>query len=274
MIDAGGLLVLPGVVDAHVHFDDPGREEWEGFDSGSAAAVAGGVTTVVDMPIDCDPPTVTVVAMEAKADAVRQRSRVDVAMWAGLVPGSVRELAAMADAGAAGFKAFVCPSGWDDFPRVDDASLATGCEVATAYDVPVAVHCERPDLASGPGLPRWRRCVGRPSIAAAAGARLHVVHVVGPRRGRRSSALAPRLGRDLPALPGADRRRRRSHRRHRPVRAADPRPRENRAGLWEQLRAGRIDWVVVRPLPLPTRDEARPRPVERREWRAAHAARC
>jgi allantoinase len=175
VIDAGGLHVLPGVVDAHVHFQDPGREEWEGFATGSAAAVAGGVTTVVDMPIDCDPPTTSVAAMDAKALAVRQRSRVDVAMWAGLVPGSVGDLAAMAEAGAAGFKAFACPSGWDDFPPVDDASLAQGCEIAAAHDVPVAVHCERPDLASGPDTEvvavRWAA-----AIAAEVGARLHVVH--------------------------------------------------------------------------------------------------
>jgi allantoinase len=175
VIDAGGLHVLPGVVDAHVHFQDPGREEWEGFATGSAPAVAGGVTTVVDMPIDCDPPTTTVAAMAAKAIAVRQRSRVDVAMWAGLVPGSVGDLAAMAEAGAAGFKAFACPSGWDDFPPVVDASLATGCSIAAAFDVPVAVHCERPDLASGHDTEvaavRWAA-----AIAAEAGARLHVVH--------------------------------------------------------------------------------------------------
>ncbi|MBV9255197.1 MAG: amidohydrolase family protein, partial [Actinobacteria bacterium] len=114
VVDADGLLVFPGVVDAHVHFDDPGRAEWEGFDHGSAAAAAGGVTTVVDMPIDSDPPTVTADALRAKAAAAEQRSRVDVALWAGLTPHSVGDLAAMAEAGAVGFKAFACPSGWDD----------------------------------------------------------------------------------------------------------------------------------------------------------------
>ena len=174
-VDAGGLLVMPGAVDVDVHFDDPGREWWEGFDHGSAAAAAGGVTTVVDMPIDSDPPTITVAAMRAKADAARARSRVDVAMWAGLVPGSVGALAAMAEAGAAGFKAFACPSGWDDFPPVDDKSLGAGCEIAAAYDLPVVVHCELPDRGPGPesevAAVRWAA-----GIAAEHEARLHVVH--------------------------------------------------------------------------------------------------
>jgi allantoinase len=174
-VDAGGLLLLPGVVDAHVHFDDPGRDSWEGFDCGSAAAVAGGVTTVVDMPIDNDPPTVDVAAMEAKAHAARLRSRIDVALWAGLVPGSVAELASMAEAGAAGFKAFTCATGWDDFAPVDEPSLRAGCRIAAAYDLPVAVHCEIEDLRPEPESEvlavRWAA-----TIAASAGARLHLVH--------------------------------------------------------------------------------------------------
>src|SRR4051794_17014374 len=141
-IDAGGLLVLPGMVDAHVHFDEPGRTEWEGFDTGSAAAVAGGVTTVVDMPIDCDPPTITAAAVEAKARAVTAHSRVDVAMWGGLVRASVSALGEMLDAGVCGFKAFACPSGWDGFPAADSETLAAGVAAAAAAGVPVAVHCE------------------------------------------------------------------------------------------------------------------------------------
>jgi allantoinase len=174
-VDADGMLLMPGVVDAHVHFDDPGREWWEGFDTGSAAAAAGGVTTVVDMPIDSDPPTITVAALRDKAAAARARSRVDVALWAGLVPASVGELAAMASAGAVGFKAFTCPTGWDDFPPVDEASLRAGCEIAAAYDVPVAVHCEMAELGRGPesevAAVRFAA-----AIATATKARLHVVH--------------------------------------------------------------------------------------------------
>ena len=249
VIDAGGLHVLPGAVDAHVHFQDPGREEWEGFATGSAAAVAGGVTTVVDMPIDCDPPTTTVAAMEAKAIAVRQRSRVDVAMWAGLVPGSVGELAAMAEAGAAGFKAFACPSGWDDFPPVDDASLATGCSVAAAHDVPVAVHCERPDLASGPDTEvvavRWAA-----AIAAEAGARLHVVHASARgavEEARRWPRVTVETCPHYLALTEDDAEAIGSRARcSPPIRDA-----ENRDRLGVLLRTGAIDWVASDHSPSP-----------------------
>ena len=174
-VEAEGLLVLPGMVDAHVHFDEPGRVHWEGFDTGSAAAVAGGVTTVVDMPIDCDPPTVTAAAVGAKADAALAHSRVDVAMWGGLVPASVAHLGELLDAGVVGFKAFACPSGWAEFPPADAACLTAGLDVAAAAGVPVAVHCELAaeghTVESEVAAVRWAA-----GLAAAAGARLHVVH--------------------------------------------------------------------------------------------------
>ncbi len=249
VVDAGGLLVLPGVVDAHVHFQDPGREEWEGFDTGSAAAVAGGVTTVVDMPIDCDPPTTTVAAMAAKAVAVQQRSRIDVAMWAGLVPGSVGELAAMAEAGAAGFKAFACPSGWDDFPPVDDQSLAAGCSVAAAHDLPVAVHCERPDLASGHDTEivavRWAA-----TIAADAGARLHVVHASARgavEEARRWPRVTVETCPHYLTLTDAE-----AECIGPPARCAPPiRDAHNRDRLGALLRTGMIDWVASDHSPSP-----------------------
>lgn len=240
VIDAFGLHVFPGAVDAHVHFNDPGREDWEGFVSGSAAAAAGGVTTVVDMPIDCDPPTITVPALLAKADAARRRSRVDVAMWAGLVPGNLGELVGMAEAGAVGFKAFACPSGWDDFPQIDDAALAAGCEVAAAFDIPVAVHCEpEPDAVS------WAA-----AIAAQAGARLHVVHasavsaVDEARRWPRVTVeTCPHylaLNEEDAASIGAT------------ARCAPPIRREaNRQGLLARLNLGAIDWVASDHSPCP-----------------------
>jgi allantoinase len=176
MIDAGGLLVFPGMVDAHVHFQEPGRTSWEGFDTGSAAAAAGGVTTVVDMPIDSDPPTVTAADVKAKAEAAERSSRVDVALWGGLIPGSLDDLAAMAQAGVAGFKAFACPTGWDDFPPVDEVTLLCGLATAARLDLPVAVHCELEPLGhtvlSEVEAVRWAA-----RQAARAGARLHVVHV-------------------------------------------------------------------------------------------------
>lgn len=242
-VDAGGLFVLPGMVDAHVHLQEPGREDWEGLDSGTAAAAAGGVTTVVDMPIDCDPPTITVAAVAAKAEAVRRHSRVDVAMWGGLVPASVAELDAMADAGVAGFKAFACPSGWDDFPPVDEPALRAGMAVAARRNLPVAVHCELAALGHGidseVAAVRWAA-----RLASEAGARLHVVHA--------SSAAAVVEARRWPGVTvetcahylllddqaGA----------HcfPPIRDA-----ENQAALWKQLHAGAINCLASDHSPCP-----------------------
>jgi allantoinase len=181
VIDAYGLHVLPGLVDAHVHFDDPGRADWEGWATGSLAAAAGGVTTVVDMPIDSDPPTVDPASLNAKAAAASAASLVDFGLWAGLVPGNRHHLGPMADLGATGFKAFACDSGWDAFPPVDEATLVAGLQVARDNGLPVALHAEDPAvLASKPWRPaeaelaavRWAV-----RLAAAAGAHLHLVHL-------------------------------------------------------------------------------------------------
>jgi allantoinase len=255
-VDADGLLVMPGAVDAHVHFDDPGREWWEGFDYGSAAAAAGGVTTVVDMPIDSDPPTITVKAMRAKADAARARSRVDVAIWAGLVPGSVDALAAMAEAGAAGFKAFACASGWDDFPAVDDISLAAGCDVAGAYNLPVAVHCELPDLGPGPDSEvlavRWAA-----RIAAEHGARLHVVHasaVEAVDEARRWSGVTIETCPHYLSITDAEADLIGARARcNPPIRDAS-----NLRGLWERLHQGAFDWIASDHSPCPPEQRVAP----------------
>ncbi len=141
-IDATGLLVLPGAIDAHVHFNEPGRTDWEGWATGSRAAVAGGVTTVCDMPLNSHPPVVTAAAFAAKRQAAEAASICDFALWGGLVPGHVDELEALAACGAIGFKAFMCPSGIDDFPPVDLATLRAGMRRAAALGRPVAVHAE------------------------------------------------------------------------------------------------------------------------------------
>jgi len=174
VIDAGGLAVLPGMVDGHVHFDEPGRSDWEGFDAGSAAAAAGGVTTIVDMPIDSDPPTTTAALAEAKADAARARSRVDVALWGGLVPGSVDHLDDLAAVGVVGFKAFACPSGWDDFPAIDEPTLVAGFAAARRHGLPLALHAELEPL--GHTAESEVAAIGW-AASRADGARLHVVHV-------------------------------------------------------------------------------------------------
>jgi allantoinase len=141
-IDATGLIVMPGVIDAHVHFNEPGRTEWEGWATGSRAAVAGGVTTVCDMPLNSYPPVVTADAFEAKRRAAEAQSVCDFALWGGLIPNHVDDLGALAACGAIGFKAFMAGSGIDDFPKVDLGTLREGMRRAAALGLPVAVHAE------------------------------------------------------------------------------------------------------------------------------------
>ena len=149
-IDATGLRILPGAVDAHVHFDDPGRADWEGWASGTAAAAAGGTTCVVDMPLNAHPPTVDGDAFRRKVEAADGAAVTDFALWGGLVPGNVAQLAELAELGVVGFKAFMCPSGIDDFDAVDDDTLGEGMAEAARLGLPVAVHAESPALLGAP----------------------------------------------------------------------------------------------------------------------------
>jgi allantoinase len=191
-MDASGLLVLPGVIDAHVHFNEPGRTEWEGWATGSRAAVAGGVTMVCDMPLNSTPPVVSVEAFEAKRMAAEAQAVCDFGLWGGLIPGHVEQLDGLAAAGAIGFKAFMANSGIDDFPKVDLATLEAGMQRAARLRLPVAVHAEfdrpRPRLAdSDHGVADY--IASRPvdsecdairaaiDLAAGTGCALHVVHV-------------------------------------------------------------------------------------------------
>jgi len=147
-IDFGNLVVSPGLVDTHVHVNEPGRTEWEGFDTATRAAAAGGVTTIVDMPLNSVPATTSVEALEAKRTAARGRCHVDVAFWGGLVPnnapGNVRELDALVDAGVRGFKCFLVPSGVDEFPHVGESDLREALPILARRDVPLLVHAESP----------------------------------------------------------------------------------------------------------------------------------
>ena len=122
-IDASGLHLFPGGIDPHVHFNEPGRTHWEGFDTGTRALAAGGFTTFVDMPLNSVPTTVDGAAFDVKRAAAEASAFVDFGLWGGLVPGSVDRLEELHDRGVAGFKAFMCDSGIDEFPRIDDASL-------------------------------------------------------------------------------------------------------------------------------------------------------
>ncbi len=189
-VDATGLQVLPGAVDAHVHFNDPGRADWEGWASGTAAATAGGTTCVIDMPLNAHPPTVDAAAFHAKLDAANAAAVADFAFWGGLVPGNVERLAELAELGVVGFKAFMAPSGIDDFEAADDDTLAAGMAEAARLGLPVAVHAEDPALLRGSAGRGWRDyAASRPPeaeleaiarairLAEAARCSLHVVHV-------------------------------------------------------------------------------------------------
>lgn len=141
-VDAAGAWVLAGVVDGHVHFNEPGRTEWEGFETGSRALAAGGGTTFVDMPLNASPPTIDRESFELKRAAGEANSCLDFALWGGLVPGNEDRLEELAECGVVGFKAFMIDSGIEDFPAVDVAGLRRGMKVAARLGLPVAVHAE------------------------------------------------------------------------------------------------------------------------------------
>jgi allantoinase len=145
--DLGEVALLPGLVDTHVHVNEPGRTEWEGFATATRAAAAGGVTTIVDMPLNSIPPTVDVAALEIKRRAARDRVHVDVGFWGGAVPGNAGELEALHAAGVFGFKAFLIDSGVPEFPPLDIIELAAAMR---AVDALFVVHAEDPALVGVP----------------------------------------------------------------------------------------------------------------------------
>ena len=160
-IEAAGLHVLPGGVDPHVHFDEPGRTEWEGVASGTRALAAGGHTTYVDMPLNNIPVTVDGPSFDEKLPAVRASSLVDFALWGGLVEGNVDRLAEQHERGVAGFKAFMCHSGIDEFPAVGDLALYEGMQAIAGLDSILLLHAENAEPRRRPGCPgtRSRACL-------------------------------------------------------------------------------------------------------------------
>jgi allantoinase len=196
-IDARGLLVLPGAVDAHVHLNDPGRADWEGVATGTAALAAGGSTTAIDMPLNAHPPTVDAAAFDLKAARIADAAHVDLALWGGLVPGKIGQMEELAARGVVGFKAFMCASGIEDFAAADADTLWDGMLEAARLGLPVAVHAESARMtmalaaeASAAGRTRMRDFLAsRPieaeleaieqaiDMAEQATCSLHVVHV-------------------------------------------------------------------------------------------------
>ncbi|MEZ4338762.1 MAG: allantoinase AllB [Sandaracinaceae bacterium] len=140
--DLGDTVLMSGVVDAHVHVNEPGRTEWEGWRTATAAAAAGGVTTIVDMPLNCIPVTTTVAALEQKTRSTEGALLVDVGFWAGVVPGNAADLGALAREGVLGAKAFLCHSGIDDFPASDEATLRAAMRAMAEAGIPLLAHAE------------------------------------------------------------------------------------------------------------------------------------
>ncbi|MET7440504.1 MULTISPECIES: allantoinase AllB [unclassified Streptomyces] len=149
--DFGDDVLLPGLVDTHVHVNDPGRTEWEGFWTATRAAAAGGITTLVDMPLNSLPPTTTVDHLRTKQDVARPKAHIDVGFWGGALPGNVKDLRPLHDAGVFGFKAFLSPSGVDEFPELDQEQLAQSLAEIAGFGGLLIVHAEDPHhLAAAP----------------------------------------------------------------------------------------------------------------------------
>jgi allantoinase len=273
-IDCGDSVLMPGIVDTHVHINEPGRTEWEGFATATRAAAAGGITTLIDMPLNSVPATSTREGLRAKVEAARTKLWIDVGLWGGAVPGNVGELAGLLEEGVFGFKAFLVPSGVKEFRHVEEADLRAAMRELARHGAVLLAHAELPgpiDAAAGvweEGSPaeyaRYLR--SRPDAAEVeavallirlcreTGCRVHVVHV--------SSAEALPLlkrarGEGLPItaetcphyltfaaeeIPdGAV-----------AFKCAPPiRSRENRERLWEGLREGILDLVATDHSPCP-----------------------
>jgi allantoinase len=264
LVDAGESIVLPGLVDTHVHVNEPGRTEWEGFDTATRAAAAGGVTTILDMPLNSIPSTTTPEALARKRDAAEGRIHVDVGFWGGAVPGNLGDLGDLHRAGVFGFKAFMCPSGVTEFPPLDLDQLREAMTEIASFDGLLIVHAELPEpigaaavrlagadpfaystyLASRPPESEEQAVVAVIAASLASGCRTHVLHlsasscldVLDGSNGRVTAETCPHyLSFEAAEIPdGAT-----AYKCAPPIRDA-----ENRERLWEGLRAGALSGVV------------------------------
>ena len=273
-IDAHGLHLFPGLIDVHLHFNEPGRTEWEGAATGSSALAAGGGTLFFDMPLNSTPCTVNAEAFDLKRTALEASSITDFGLWGGLIPGNVGEMAELAERGVVGFKAFLCDSGLPEFPRADDLTLLEGLREAARLGLPVAVHAESQEITQGlaqriatkdrgsvraflaarPVVAELEAIQRATLLARETGAKLHIVHVSSG-RGVALAAEARAQGADvsIETCPhylffteedverlGAI------------AKCAPPlRDRAEQDGLWEQLIAGAVDMVASDHSPAP-----------------------
>jgi len=145
VIDLGNLVLMAGVVDPHVHINEPGRTNWEGFDTATKAALAGGITSLVEMPLNASPVTTTVPAFEKKLSAAKNKLHTNCGFWGGVIPGNEKEIEPLIDKGVLGFKAFLTHSGIDEFPNVTEEDLRKVMPVIAEHHLPLLVHCEISD---------------------------------------------------------------------------------------------------------------------------------
>ncbi|WP_026462887.1 allantoinase AllB [Adhaeribacter aquaticus] len=142
VIDTGNKVLLPGLIDPHVHINEPGRTDWEGFDTATKAAIAGGLTTLVDMPLNSTPVTTTVKAFEEKLTATQHQLHTNCGFWGGIIPGNEKDIEGLINKGVLGFKAFLTHSGIDDFPNATEADLRKAMPILAKHNLPLLVHCE------------------------------------------------------------------------------------------------------------------------------------
>jgi allantoinase len=272
--DLGEAALLSGLVDSHVHINEPGRTEWEGFSTATRAAAAGGYTMLVDMPLNCVPSTTTVAALEAKRRAAKGQCTVDWAAWGGVVPGNEEEIEPLAAAGVRGFKCFLVPSGVEEFAMVSEQDLRFALPHVARTGLPLLVHAELPgpiDAATkelkGADWIRYETYLrSRPdeaehgairmmlSLCREYGVRLHIVHLASASALEMlQSARAEGVQVSVETCPhylhleaetianGATQ-----------CKCAPPvRSHENRELLWQGLRSGVIDMVVTDHSPCP-----------------------
>lgn len=272
--DVGDLVVMPGVVDVHVHINEPGRTEWEGFATATRAAAAGGTTTLVDMPLNSVPSTTTAEAFQTKLDASKGQLHVDVGFWGGVVPDNANDLAELWGAGVLGFKCFLVPSGVEEFEWVREDDLRDAMRILAHLGAPLLAHCEVPGpieaavdvwetgdpcaystwLASRPPEAELEAIELLVRLADDTDARVHVVHlateqalgtIVDAQEGGVSitaETCAHYLTFEAERVPD----------RATEYKCAPPiRGRETRDALWAALRSGQLDFVTTDHSPSP-----------------------
>ncbi len=267
----GDHMLLPGLVDVHTHLNEPGRTEWEGFATGTKAAAAGGYTTIVDMPLNCIPSTTTVSALKEKRAAVADKAFIDYGFWAGVVPGNIGDIRALAQAGARGFKCFLIHPGTDEFAMVTEEDLREAMPVIAETGLPLLVHAELPrpieEVAGTLEKSNWRAYENYLQESAEVeairlmiqlvretGCRAHIVHLSAaaaladlesarqenlpitvetcPHYLYFNAEMIPDGGTQFKCAP--------------PIRSA-----LNQARLWEALRSGQIDMIATDHSPCP-----------------------